>query len=386
MDRRTAIFWIRILIVSAALPFFLISWTSSVVYGDSPVTGATGNYAQSTPTIVDPTVSALQKRQLFDQVKQLEDENDRSFGAWLWNNAVTLLSVLFVVVSGLSGGIFGYYRWKKDRHLEQEKESDERFRLALEGLGGERIEEKVGAATAIRTFLFPGYGERFTEQIFQLTVANLRLQRHTDADPDPLDYVLAAIFKEAVPRTRNLLQKGGPSKGKASFGSKSLDATSVRLEKAHLSSADLKEIWMPEAFLGGADLQGAEFNEANLSKVDFAKAHLEGADLTHTNLTDVSFIDAFLNQAQFPTAVIEDAKFDRANLTKANFSGAKIRRCSFEGANLTETEFIKVNFTDVNLLNAASLTGAKIHNVKGLSPDQLRACQINGANVDPPPP
>jgi uncharacterized protein YjbI with pentapeptide repeats len=386
MDRRAATKWVSAFIVCAVLCFSLVLWTSTAAYGDSPIAEVTSIYAQLTPTAVDPTVSALQKRQLTDQVTQLEDENDRSFGAWLWNNAATLLSVLFVVASGLTGGLFGYYRWRKDRIHEQEKEADERFRAALEGLGGESIEIKVGAAAAIRTFLLPGYEERYSEQVFRLIVANLRFQRHADSNPDPLDYELAAIFKEAVPRTRNWLQKGKSSKDKPPFGSKSLDATAVRLEKAHLSSADLKEIWMPKAFLRGADLEGAEFNEANLSKVDFTKAHLEDADFTHTNLAGAKFIEAFLIQVQFHTAVIEDAKFDRADLTRADFSEAKIRRCSFEGANLTGANFTKVDFEEVNLLNAASLTGAELHNVTGLPPDQLKALSLQRASVVPPPP
>lgn len=299
MDRRTAIWRVVILLLSSVLPLLLLSWVliapadaheTMPVYTHWIVTPS----VQGTPT-VDPTMTALQKEQLTAQIKQLENQ---SF--WAWTNISTFLTVLV----GLGVGIFGFWRWREDQHIEREKRredqrierenrGEERFQKVVEGLGGENEGARVGAAILLRTFLNPNY-EQFYLQVFDLAAAHLRL-RKADPDiqmpPDPLIQALIVVFKEAFPLARDRKKTQI-----AQFDPRSLDATGVRLESAYLAHVDLKGAWLVRAslrrtILFDANLEGADLREANLEGADLREANLRGANLTAMSLEAANLKD-----------------------------------------------------------------------------------------------
>jgi hypothetical protein len=259
----------------------------------TPVTGT----VQATPT-EDATVTALNKEKLAQEVQQIKNQNESDFLGWFRTNAAVLLSTLVVVIGGLIG-LFRWLgdrrdeqekrredqrgeqekraeeqeRWLEDRQAEREKRAEERFQAAVEGLGSEREEAKIGAAILLRTFLRPGY-EQFYTQTFDLVAAHLRHSgtTHTPADPTTplplttLRQALIVVFKEAFPLARDRLLKEQGTQ----FHSQSLDASGIQLDIAYLRRADLEQVRMPHA-----SLRGAELREANLSRAD-----LWGADLS----------------------------------------------------------------------------------------------------------
>src|SRR6266702_3946523 len=133
----------------------------------------------TTPT-EDATVTALNKEKLAQEVQQLKNQNAPDLFGWLRTNASIFLSTLVVVV----GGLIGLWRWFGDRRSEREKRAEERYQSAVEGLGSEREEARIGAAILLRTFLRPGY-EQFYTQTFDLAVAHLRLPRMVAPSKDP---------------------------------------------------------------------------------------------------------------------------------------------------------------------------------------------------------
>jgi hypothetical protein len=154
---------------------------------------------QMTPT-EDATVTALNKEKLAQEVQQLKNQNAPDPLSWLRTNAAILVSTLVVVI----GGLIGLFRWFGDRRSEREKRAEERFQSAVEGLGSEREEARIGAAILLRTFLRPGY-EQFYTQTFDLAVAHLRLPRTVAPSNDPnaplplttLSQALSVVFMEA---------------------------------------------------------------------------------------------------------------------------------------------------------------------------------------------
>jgi hypothetical protein len=298
---------------------------------------------QATPT-EDATVTALNKEKLAQEVQHLKGQNEPDFFGWLQGNA-TLLSTLLVVV----GGLIGLWRWFADRGGEREKRAEERFQSVVEGLGSERTEIKVGAAIMLHTFLQKGY-ERFYRQAFDLTVTHLRLLRTSDPPKDPntplplatLNQALIAVFTEAFPLARDELKK----RKKEPFDPRSLGASHIKLDNAFLWKADLEQVWMPGVSLRKTDLTdaklgracvwgGAKLTEAKLERADLSGADLSGADLSQANLS-------------------------QANLSGADLSGA-------------------------NLEDALSLKDTNLRRVKGLTKEQLAACQAKGAIIDEDP-
>lgn len=301
---------------------------------DRPVTGT----VQATPIVdVTATITALNEKKLQGDI----DQQQHTFGNWFWNNGAAIISSLVLAIAGVFT-LFRYLRdqrnerekQREDRQNELEKRAEERFQKAVEGLGSEREEVKVGAAITLRTFLRPGY-EQFYIQIFDLVIAHLYLpstaQPPADSDePLPLTAIrlaLIVIFKEAFPLARG--QNIGPPQ--------SLDAIGIQLDNAYLVGADLKQVWMSKAslrkaFLNRADLSGARLRESDLRGTNFHRSILHNVDFSNTNLSQANLRDADLGQS--------------------------------------------------NIENAFTLHDADLHGAKGLTKKQLEACKAKGAIID----
>jgi hypothetical protein len=193
---------------------------------------------ESPPTQVVPTPDAtsisLQKDKLVEEIEQLRHKNQPTVGIWFGENA----SAVVTGAVGLIVGIFGLLRWFTDRRAERDRRAEDRFKSVVESLGSDLQATRVGAAVTLRSFLHPGY-ERFYSQVFNLAVANLRLEGQgldvpqsaqlasrayrtlinrrlretepvpsgagsaTDAARSPLVQALATVFQEAYPLARD---------------------------------------------------------------------------------------------------------------------------------------------------------------------------------------
>ncbi len=333
-----------------------------------------------------------------------------------------------------------------DRENERQKEvaaqdkelrdrAEERFKTAVAALGDEKEGVQVGGAILLRSFLNPEdkeiYGRYYT-QIFDLAVAHLRIsgkpQPQNPSPPlslTPLRIALIAVLKEAFPLARERLREQDPEN---QFNPRSLDASHVNLDNAYLAHTDLKEVWMPNASLRGASLEGADFTKANLADADFREAQFRFTDFTHanleganlsgifpspsvifrfTNLNNADLHDANLSEhavlynAQLNGANLARAILTRANLTLASFSGADLSGADLSGAIFQEkwaenfcvlgTHFRRANLSEANLsgvdmegvyLNDAILRDTKMHNVRGLTKEQVEDFEARGAIVD----
>ena len=283
---------------------------------------------QTTPT-EDATVTALNKEQLTQQIATQQHTWDN----WFWDNAATVLSSALSTFVIVIGALFGLWRWRrdrrdaqgkelKDREREREQRAEERFQVAVSGLGNEREEVRVGAAILLRTFLRPDH-EEFYVETFDLAVAHLRLPRTSKLPEDPsaplplttLSQALIVIFKEAFPLARSQIQ-----------GSlQALDATGIFLDNAYLTRADLKQ---------------ARMRQASLRNTNFYRATLSGARLFQSNLS---------------------------------------------GANLNETDLSGADLGETNIEDACSLEKADLRGVTGLTREQLATCKAKGAIIDEDP-
>jgi Pentapeptide repeats (8 copies) len=311
----------------------------------TPVTGT----VQATST-EDATVTALNKEKLAQEVQQLQKQNNL-WQNWLFNGSTAFIAAF----ATLAVAFFGLYQWRGNRNDERQKERDaqaqdlkdkaeERFKIAITGLGDEKEGARIGGAILLRSFLNEddkGY-ERYYSQIFDLAVAYLRFPRtpHPPTDPTAplplttLSQALVAAFKEAYRLARNENRK----KGSSGDLPESFDASDILLDNAYLSGADLDDAWMPRASLRGADLRGTYLRRAKLSEADLRGAFLHGAYLSGTDLHG------------------------------ADFSGAKLNWTPFGGTGTGD---------DRDFLGNTNL-----RRVKGLTKEQLEACKAKGAIID----
>lgn len=253
------------------------------------------------PTVdVTATMTALQKEQLILQNKQLQQSNDRGFGAWLWSNAAAIVASLLSTLVVVSGALVGFWQWRMNRSDIRTKESndrkeaqdkdlrahaEERFKAAITALGSENEATQVGVAILLRSFLNKKdediYGRYYT-QIFDLAAAYLRFENKLQPLEDPdtsltistLRQALIVVFKESYPLARSQ-NKGMPQ---------SLDARNVQLDGAYFFKADLGKIWMPFAYLREANLNRVNLRGALLQRAILKRARLVEADLEESNL------------------------------------------------------------------------------------------------------
>lgn len=381
---------------------------------------------QATPT-VDPTMTALQREQLTQQINQLKLQNDRSIGAWLWNSGTIVAALLALLGVALTAGV-NFQQWKKsetdtldkdrtarqdaldkDRTARQDaldKElrdrAEERFKTAVTALEGEREGAQVGGAILLRSFLNKDdekiYGRYYT-QIFDLAAAHLRLSSTSQPPKDPntplpltpLRQALISVFKEAFPLARDQLKEQDP---KTHFNPQALDAGGVKLDEAYLGGADLKQAWIPEAFLREAILSGADLSEANLNS-----ANLKGASILDTCLVGAQLIQATLTKAHLYGADLSKASLFGANLFGSSLNATKLNGADLSRAYLAAARFCRadpkefLNRTDLQERYgiAADLSEAKLVNASlifanfgeaNLSKADLRGADLRGANFE----
>lgn len=387
--------------------------------------------ASATPT-VDPTVAALEKAKLAEEVTNLQHQNN-----WFWNFGATILSTLLLVLTGIAG-IWRYFadrsaerkkqieeqkRWLQDKESERDKRAEESFQTVVAGLGNEKMEARIGSAIVLRTFLIPGY-YKFYSQAFDLSVAYLRSPKSGEPLEETFRQALITVFKESFSLARDELKKQMGARYEPPF----LNAASIQLDSASLAQVDLADAWLPQAslqqatlvkaqlrdarltdanFIGadltyatleganleGADLTGAILKGTNFKQAHLIKAHLSGADLVGAELQSGHLNKANLENANLTGAHLEGAILIVTNLEKANLEGARLSYAKLEGANLKETNLLNAYLQDADLRGAnlegthpemaKSLQDTDMNGVVGLTQAQLDACAKKGAIVAP---
>lgn len=402
MNRLKVSLKIHIIIACCPLLLLFMTWVPTVyavpykqlaVIVHDTTTPTPTVVAQSTPT-VDPTITALTKQQLNEQVIQLQRQNERSISAWFWSSGASFLAAIIASCIALFVGFLGFTQWRttfidqhkkdrKDRHVDQQKRAEESFQKVVEELGSDKEPTQVGGAIMLHTFLEPAY-KQFYRQIFELAVAYLQLHRpsqdsslwlqqpNMDAykPPNPLSQALATVFKRSFPKVRDALKEHEPS-----LEPRKLDARGIHLENADLYKADLELVWMPDAFLHNAFLQEANLSGAQLGNADLTHANLTGADLSNADLSG-----AHLNGAYLSNADLSGADFSNADLTGADLTNADLGKAldpitnTYSSADLTGAKLKGANPQD-----AKSLDGTIMNNVEGLEEGQPEQCKRKGA-------
>lgn len=293
------------------------------------------------------------------------------------NNATTEINlenqsraILAQILGGIAIGIGLYYTWRRitiaeedlkitqeNLKVAQESQITERFTRAIDQLGNEKIEIRLGGIYALE-----------------------RISMESDKDYLPIMKILAAYIREKSSVTKkNIETKEADEQNKSnrlptdiqvilevickrkhSFKEK-LDLQNTNLQNAqffngHLEEANLKGANLNRADLAGSYLEGADLEEANLER-----ANLWVADLKHANLLRADLGRAYLSEAN-----LEHANLAMTNLTEVNFGGANLKNASFYKADLTMT-----NLQEADLREAIYLSLDQLSKVKTLFDTKL---------------
>ncbi|MGJ5628910.1 pentapeptide repeat-containing protein [Nostoc sp. CALU 1950] len=259
----------------------------------------------------------------------------------------------------------------------QDKQITERFAKAIEQLGNEKIETRLGAIYTLE-----------------------RIAKDSKDDHWTIMEVLTAFVRVNAPlKPQEEVKKGEVLKLRTA-----IRVVITVIERRHRendpedSMIDLSETDLSEVNLNKVNLQGAKFTGANLQQAKFKEANLQGANLSDANLYQAYFPDANLQDADLTAANLERSQLWRANLQQAdlkvaNLEGAYLCGANLQGANFWGANLQSSSFSDANLQSAnfetADLKGAYLKEAKNLEQHQIESAKgdrttILPENLQPP--
>jgi len=232
----------------------------------------------------------------------------------------------------LAGLYFTFQQLQASRRsleVVQEGQTTERFTRAVEQVGSQQAQVRVGGIYAL--------GEISKDPLYD---------RH---------WVVTSILTAFV-RDRAMWRGGPASATLPEDVQAALSVIGTRDERAIISDAERHRA----LDLSGTDLRRALLGHANLRQVQLSRAHLEGADLR----------DADLEEAVLVGVHLEDAILEGSDLYGADLRGAQLR-----GASLSHANFAR-----------AHLEGADLTSVIGLSSEQVGSIIKDSETIIPSSP
>jgi uncharacterized protein YjbI with pentapeptide repeats len=156
------------------------------------------------------------------------------------------------------------------------------------------------------------------------------------------------------------------------------------LQHAYLRAADLRRAQLQEADLQHAHLQGANLDRAQLRGAYLQHAQLQGADLGDAELQGANLGEAQLQEANLRSALLRGANLGGAELKVAKLGGAQLQEANLGGAQLQEAWLRRAQLQGADLrraqLNAADLRDAQLQGAD-LRDTQLQRADLGGARL-----
>ena len=198
---------------------------------------------------------------------------------------------------------------QKQIEISEQGQLTERFGKAVEQLGSEKLELRLGRIYALE-----------------------RLARDSARDHPTVMQVLAAFVRSHTPGTACSSKPEMPTVPTVDVQAA---LTVIGRDAVH---AELKD---------RLDLRKTCLVHGNLTDANLARAYLTDAILTRADLTRVYLTGAYLSDA--------DLDLDRADLSDANLTGANLTGAHLSGADLSGADLSGADFTDVDLIGVTGL-------------------------------
>ena len=264
--------------------------------------------------------------------------------------------------------LVGLYFTARNVHAAEEGHLTDRFAKAIEQLGSDKREIRLGGIYALE-----------------------RVARDSARDYWPVIEVLTAYVREHAPLPPKAQQQAAtPSERRtATRQPRRSDAPThtVGPRAAHPRSdiqAILTVIGRRQRRFGNGEEQRLDLHGTNLPGAELPNAQLEGADLTGANLTDAVLTEAVLTGAGLTGAGLRDADLTEAHLREADLTRANLREAFLMEADLTGAKLMEADLTGAKLMKA-DLAGAKLMKADltgaNLTDAVLTGADLRGANL-----
>jgi uncharacterized protein YjbI with pentapeptide repeats len=243
--------------------------------------------------------------------------------------------------------------------LSREAQLTERYTKAIEQLGSEKLDIRLGGLYALERIAVDS--ERDHASIVEVLSAFVR----EHSKPPSYDDYWGIKLREDPRQPNTDIQTALTILGRLP-------------SRSEVMRADLSGAHLEGARLVNADLRGARLRGTHLRAADLRDSHLEGADIRGAH-----FEDAILNDVHFEGAYAVAADFHKTILYGAHFERSEAASVNFEYSNLMHSNFSDADMYDVRL-EAAMLGGADLEHAKNLTPAQLQVASLDEGTRLPP--
>ena len=249
-----------------------------------------------------------------DQVAGIHDVKDRiSLENEITKNVVQLLGGSILLL-GL------YFTWKNTR-LAQEGQLTDRFNQAIEHLGDDKSEVRLGGIYALARIAADSPRDHWS--VMQVFCTYIRTKATGPAGSVPVE---VATILTLLGRRRVDYE---------------LDDETLDLRGTNLSGLNLNGSQFDGTLFDGAALENTQFMDAHLRGASFRGADLQGAYLRRADLTHADLTGADVRAATF-----RDAALVHANLFGARMEGASLIGCNLHAARNAVKSQIAAALTD----------------------------------------
>ncbi|MGY1670361.1 pentapeptide repeat-containing protein [Geodermatophilus sp. SYSU D00710] len=283
-----------------------------------------------------------------------------------------------VAILAAAGALGGLAYTARTYRLSREGQITQRYAAAIQLLGSERPEVRLGGIYALE-----------------------RLMRDSPSDQPTIVETLAAYVRERTPCSPEPTSGGSDLKGptqdvqavltvlrrrRPTVDEGSIDLTETNLAGGNLSDPDYygKAADLRGALLNNSNLNGARLDRANLLLAELQNSNLSGAVLSGADLTYADLSNANLAGAQLQDAILEKARLHSADLSNAQLGAANLLSANLSFANMAGAWLIDADFR-LAVMNGTILSGARVTS-GALDHQQMASARISGIEWQTPSP
>jgi len=255
------------------------------------------------------------------------DKDNRDFTLEVFRVGISAFGVLATIFAGV-GLYLTYQNSQAERQLNTERLTTDRFSKAVEQLGSQDIQVRLGAIYSLERIAKDSPKDHWT--VMEVLTAFVR-----GKSPLPEGWAKTPIEKrKLLPKVTMDVQS----------------ALTVIGRREVENDPERKQLDLSNSILNGADLYRANFSGAYFFGSDLYRVYLRGA-----NLSGAILADAILASADFVDADLSGADFGGANLSSANLAGANLKDANFMGTHV-------INF----------IAGDVRHSTYNITPEQIK--------------
>jgi hypothetical protein len=257
--------------------------------------------------------------------------------------------------------------------VTQDKQVTERFSKAIEHLGSDKIDIRLGGIYALEQIAIDS-PEKYHWTMVEILSAVIREKSPRIVDIRKETKVLdpkVDIKAVAFVLSRRNVERDPQDKF-------------INLEVVNLAGIEIES----SGNFDNCNLAYSNFTGAKLSGIKLRKAILTGSILIHAKLKGVDLSGADLSGKNLPGsymgiykngANLSYADLSEANLTKANLSYTDLTRANFSRANLSDADLTEANLSQI-ILDGAIVTNTLFKNNEGMTEELRLDLERRGAS------